>query len=173
MESTWEEKWENGIQIVRGLSGRFDGLEDVQLQGRVDVLTHESSASHSPVDFLLSSWCQEPTFLLSQEMEEDLAQYMKRNWCKAQSLPHFREMSPGGREKFIRGKLAKCCGEFRMLQTLCTLIQEPPRPRWGDPKKGTRSSGHQRVEPGRSGGSPRPSNCNAAGALESHPKSSV
>ena len=146
MESTWEEKWEHGIQIVRGLSGRFDGLEDVQLQGKVDVLTHESLASHSPVDLLLNSWCQEPTFSLSQEMEEDLAQYMKRNWGKAQSLPHFREMSPRGREKFIRGKVAKCCGEFRMLQTLCTLIHETPRLRERDPKKGTSRSGHQSAE---------------------------
>ena len=146
MGGTWEENWENGIHIVRGLSGRFDGLEDVQLQGRVDVLTHESLASHSPVDLLLNSWCQEPTFSLSQEMEEDLAQYMKRNWGKAQSLPHFREMSPRGREKFIRGKVAKCCGEFRMLQTLCTLIQEPPRLRESDPKKGTSRGSHQRAE---------------------------
>ena len=146
MERTWEEKWEHGIQIVHGLSGQCDGIEDVQLQGRVDVLTHESLASHSPVDLLLNSWCPEPTSSLSQEMEEDLAQYMKRNWGKAQSLPHFREMSPGGREKFIRGELAKSCGEFRMLQTLCTLIHETPRLRERDPKKGTSRSGHQRAE---------------------------
>ena len=146
MERTWEEKWEHGIQIVRGLSGRFDGLEDVQLQGRVDVLTHESLASHSPVDLLLNSWCPEPTSSLSQEMEEDLAEYMKRYWGKAQSLAHFREMSPAGRERFMRGKLAKCCGEFRMLQTLCTLIHETPRLRERDPKKGTSRSGHKRAE---------------------------
>ena len=170
MGDTWEEKWDQGIQIVRGLSGRFDGLEDVQLQRSV---AREPLASHSPVDLLLNSWCQEQTFSLSQEMEESLAESMKWHWGEKQSLTQFREMSPGGREEFVRGKVAKCCGEFRMLQTLCTLIQEPPRPRWGDPKKGTRRSGHQRAEQGRSGGSPRPSNCNAAGALESHPKSSV
>ena len=170
MGDTWEGKWDQGIQIVRGLSGRFDGLEDVQLQRSV---AREPLASHSPVDLLLNSWCQEQTFSLSQEMEESLAESMELHWGEKQSLTQFREMSPGGREEFVRGKVAKCCGEFRMLQTLCTLIQEPPRPRWGDPKKGTRRSGHQRAEQGRSGGSPRPSNCNAAGALESHPKSSV
>ena len=127
MGGTWEKKWEIGIQVVRGLSDRVDGLVDVPLQGRVDVLTREPLASHSPVDFLLNSWCQEPTFLLSQDMEDSLDQYMTRTWEKPQSLAHFREMSPGGREKFIRGKLAKCCGEFRMLQELCSLIQEPPR----------------------------------------------
>ena len=137
MGGTLEEKWEIGIQIVRGLSGRVDELMDVRtLQGRV---RREPLAHDSTVDFLLNSWRLEQSSLLSQETEDSLAEFMTENWGQAQPLARFREMSPGGREKFICGMLAQNLRAFRTLQVLCSLIDEPPRE-----ERQKRRSGRQR-----------------------------